>query len=298
MSIFRKREANRKKYGLIRRKDEKCGLGSYMMTAMGGIYYCLEHGLIPIVDLSTSNMYLEKQSDNAWEYYFRQPCGVSISDIEDMNEVEMVEPTELAFRPKMTMDFLTNSDVIKFWNKVAREYLKLSEESTKIASAFIEEYIPNNTRDNTIGILARGTDYLNLKPYGHPVQPSTDQLIADIKAMMKQTGCTRLYLATEDKNVYAELKKEFGDIILAPNVNRYVLEDREYLADALAGRSNKKMGYEYLASLIVLSKCRCIIAGRTSGSVVAKIMHGNYDAELFYNKGLYGIDDYETLVNK
>jgi hypothetical protein len=215
-----------------------------------------------------------------------------------MNEVEMVEPTELAFRPKMTMDFLTNSDVIKFWNKVAREYLKLSEESTKIASAFIEEYIPNNTRDNTIGILARGTDYLNLKPYGHPVQPSTDQLIADIKAMMKQTGCTRLYLATEDKNVYAELKKEFGDIILAPNVNRYVLEDREYLADALAGRSNKKMGYEYLASLIVLSKCRCIIAGRTSGSVVAKIMHGNYDAELFYNKGLYGIDDYETLVNK
>ena len=55
------------------------------------IQYALEKGLIPIIDLQNMpNMYLEDDKfgkENAWEYFFEQPYGFTLKDIEHSKNV-------------------------------------------------------------------------------------------------------------------------------------------------------------------------------------------------------------------
>lgn len=293
---FQKKEKCTPKYGLIRRSDEKCGLGSYIITIVGGIYYCLEHNLIPIVDLKNgNNMYKENPGDNAWEHFFRQPYGMGLDNIDDYRSCSIIDAGEMNRRPKLTMDFLTNENAITFWREFIKKYLVFSDETKAVVDKYLDEYLPGNARDKTIGVLARGTDYLNLRPLGHPVQPSVTELIKEINKLRERTGYKRIFLATEDKSISDALCNEYGEDIVLPNTERFCISEKTYLADALSDRTNVKMGHDYLASLIVLANCRCLVAGRTSGTVVAKLFSEGFEEEVLFNLGTYKIDDKESL---
>ena len=71
---------------VIRRARCKAGLFSLVMTNMGLVKYALDKGYIPVIDMqSERNTYLEEEQvgrENAWEFYFEQPCGYSLKDIE------------------------------------------------------------------------------------------------------------------------------------------------------------------------------------------------------------------------
>ena len=296
LNCFKKHDEKIKKYCLIRRNDERCGIGSYIITALGGILYSLDKGLIPVVDLNHgNNMYKEKESDNAWEYFFKQPSGIGLEDITDYDECVELESGELALRPKLTMDFLTNETALDFWQKITKRYISFSNETQEVVDNYLEEFLPLKDNNKTIGVLARGTDYKCLRPFGHPVQPSIDELKQIIKDMCERTGYRRVFLATEDQDIYDGLKDEFGENIISPNSERFKYENSIYLSDQLTSRSNVKMGREYIAALMVLANCKCLIAGRTSGSVVSKVFGGNYEHEYLFNSGSYGIDDAESL---
>lgn len=287
------------KYGLIRRSDEKCGLGSYIITIAGGIYYCLEHNLIPIVDLKNgNNMYKESLDDNAWEHFFKQPYGMCLEDIDDYKSCSIIDAGEMSCRPKLTMDFLTNENGIAFWRDFVKKYIVLSGEAKEVVDKYLEEYLPGDTRDKTIGVLARGTDYLSLQPLGHPVQPSITELIREINKVSEKTGYKRIFLATEDKSISDALCEEYGENVILPNSERFCISEKAYLADVLSDRTNVKMGQDYLASLIVLANCRCLVAGRTSGTVVAKLFSNGFEEEVLFNLGMYKIDDKESLHNE
>ena len=53
---------------------------------------------------------------------------------------------------------------------------------------------------NILGILARGTDYITVKPSGHPIPPNIDMMIDDINEMDKKYSYDWLFLTTEDDN--------------------------------------------------------------------------------------------------
>ncbi len=279
---------NKSKYGIIRRADEKCGLGSYVITILGGINYCIEKGIVPIVDLEHyGNMYKEAISDNSWEHFFKQPFGVGLEVLKRNSKCELIEASGVTKRPRLLGDFWTNSDEIKLWRRIAKEYLVLSDDTRSIVDSFLDKYLPGETRNETIGVLARGTDYTSLRPSGHPIQPTVEELIFEIRKMSERTGYTRLFLATEDKMIYERLKEEFGNMLVSAECERFTHSDSTYLADELKNRSNVRMGREYLASLEVLAACKCLIAGKTSGSALVKILNDGFEEELVFDKGLY-----------
>lgn len=298
MFDFRKKKKNNivAEYGLIRRNSEKCGLFSYFITAMGGINYCIENNLKPVVDMNYgNNMYKIKDEDNSWEFFFEQPYPLQLKDIDDYDTAMIVKCEEIDKRPKLDMDFFTNEIAVDYWRKFTRKYIHLSQTAKLYYKIFEKEYLPEEIRRQTIGVLARGTDYTNLKPLGHPVQPTFEELRDKTIELMDRNACQYIFLVTEDLAMQSRFEEQFEKQIIIPKTKRFSDTGSKYLAEIkVVDEELLKNAYDYLSSIILLSKCKCLVAGRTSGTVGAYIFSEGFDEVYLFNKGKYGMDDEES----
>lgn len=298
--MFRFRKKIEKKYGVIQRKEEKCGFFSYFITFLGGINYCIENSLIPVIDMASyTNIFQEENINaNSWELFFEQPMGVRIEDIEDFREVQYVDCNSILAtkRPNLTMDFMTNEKNIEYWNVICKKYIRLNAETQRHVTKFLDEYLPSEIRDETVGVLCRGTDYTNLRPYGHPVQPDINDVIDKIQEYLDKYNCKYVFVATEDEELCEKLNNVFGDRAIIPNVSRYKNTNNAYLKEIQEEQGNVIMNTrDYLASIVALSKCKILVSGRTSGSIGALVLAEGYQDVFIWNLGKYGIDDWQTL---
>lgn len=66
---------------------ELCGIISIVTSVMNHVAFAIEKGYIPIVDLKHfDNMYFKNKRryrDNVWEYFFDQPFGYTLNDIDN-----------------------------------------------------------------------------------------------------------------------------------------------------------------------------------------------------------------------
>lgn len=294
--LFKKKELI-PKYGLIRRGDDNCGLGSYFITIVGAIRYCLNKGMIPIVDMRHgNNVYKQDKKENSWEYYFKQPFDISVDEALDSKQYEVIESSSIISRPDLSMDFFTNETAIMFWRDFVKSYISVSDSVSEMVEKYQDELIGDSKEyESMVGVLARGTDYFTRKPKGHPVQPAIGEIIQEINKMMIENNCSRIYLATEDKEIFEKLRTEFGNQITAPNEDRYLNDGDSFLSEQIRKGDGKRSGLEYLSSIIILSRCKYLVAGRTSGTVMAYLLGDGYKDVKLFNNGCYGIDDIETL---
>lgn len=278
-----------KKKCVLYRKAENCGLFSYFTIFLGGINYCLENNLIPIIDMCTyDNIYQDGMNVNSWELFFEQPCGYGLTG---NGNAEYMDCDIIMERPDICMDFLTNEKKISFWRQICKQYIKLNDNIKQYVEHWFNEYMPQGKEKETIGVLCRGTDYTNIKPYGHPIQPDVQSVIVKIRQFMKKYGCKYIFLATEDNDICKSLYAEFGDSLMIPNTSRYTETGENYLADIVReGKNGFMNGKDYLASIYVLSRCRYLIAGRTSGSLSAVLLSEGFEDMYLWNLGYYGID--------
>ena len=281
------------RYFVIRRKGD-LGLFSYVITTLGQIDWALNHRFVPVVDMmSYPNTYLGTDlvgTKNAWEYFFEQPLGIGLSDIE--GSIRCIYsgdvPTE---RPNDGINCLTPSTKeYSYWKNCANRYLRLSKEAQAYVTAAYQD-IFSSVRGKTLGILCRGTDYTVLKPYGHPVQPTVDTVIRKAKELLSLNGYSKIFLATEDESIYQTFCQEFGDLIFTYQKNRFIynFHTKQKLSKLLPDDSTvkKNNGMEYLATIYLLSKCDAFIAGRTSGTVGVMLMTNGFEYQHIWDLGLY-----------
>ncbi len=285
---------SKKSYLIIKRSDQGIGLGSYILTNLGQMHYAFKNGMTPVIDMqSYLNSYLESNEVgkcNAWEFYFKQPAGIGLSQI-SLRDCETIDGTPV-FLPYDSMDFLTNDNLVKYWQAFTKENLKLTDEmNIHINKTMNELFVQSN--DNILGVLCRGTDYINTKPYGHPVQPSVYEVIAKAEEVIKTQGCSKVFLATEDASILNVFKECFKEKLIFTNAMRYGETQGKRLTAIRFNRERDKYfkGLEYLESIVLLSRCQCMIAGRTNGSLLALLMSEGYRYMYMWNKGRYGIDD-------
>lgn len=299
------RETADYKYGVITRDAGNCGLFSFIITYMGGVQLCLEKGLIPIMDMqSYKNIYLRDDQvgrANAWEIFFEQPCGVSLEEASRSRAVviNVDQEIEAGKRPNLSMDFLTNMYVVQYWRNVVNNYLKMNEATWNFISHRKKE-IFDCYEGKKVGVLCRGTDYVGLKPYAHPVQPDVNTVIEKTVMVQEKYGCEYVVLATEDKEIYVKFKERFGEKLIAVDTERLDCGNEKFLADVMkeSGMDTVENGLNYLTSVYLLGQCDCLLAGRTSGSVGALLMAEKYEYQYFWNLGKYGIDDEMTMIGR
>lgn len=81
--------------------------------------------------------------------------------------------------------------------------------------------------------MCRGTDYLSNRPKNHPVQPEPQEAIRKAREVMREHHCRRIYLATEDEDIYRQFREAFGDALQVTKAKRSENIGHENINDAM-----------------------------------------------------------------
>ena len=279
-----------KQFYVVRRANAKVGLFSLVLTSLGYIKYALDQGYIPIVDMQNyGHLYKGAKEEhlNMWEYFFEQPCGYSLKDISRSKRVILGNGIISDKIPFPSDGIAYDEKEFQYWKRVAEEYLKVDGNILKEVNILQNRMFGE---DRVLGVLARGTDYVNMKPLNHPVQPTTEQLMEQVDKIMQEQQCKKIYLATEDKGIFTKFKEKYGEKVVAMDVERHETKGSQNINDVR--RENNKdeymMAKEYLITILLLAKCQCLVAGNTSGTIGALLLNKDYEYKYIFNLGVYG----------
>ena len=138
-----------------------------------------------------------------------------------------------------------------------------------------------------LGVLIRGTDYLVVHKDGPRKMAGVDDMVPMIRQWIDAFGYEGIFLATEDSDVLARIRAEFGSRVLVIAQERHSVSDLEghmllaelekkNAADYDAGVIESTVNYFY--ALYMLSRCAAFIcSGPCNG----------YDLALGFNGGQY-----------
>ncbi|MBD5468178.1 MAG: hypothetical protein HDR21_08535 [Lachnospiraceae bacterium] len=271
---------------VIRRKGDSAGLFSYVLIILEKIEQCEQEKWIPVVDMMhTINSYLYKREVgfiNSWEYFFEQPGGHKLKDIRGCQNICL---SDIQIRCAVTERVFTDENDLKKWSGLYHKYIKLNEKTKKHIDDVYQELFHKS--DRVLGVLCRGTDYLNAPPL-HPIQPEPQMVISDAKKLMKEKALDKIYLATEDAAIYDLFRQEFGQNLIAVDCVRYV--GKEEITTRKNRRKNDKyiQGLDYITTIYLLARCTGILCGNTNGAVAAYIINGGkYEFSNCYQLGAY-----------
>lgn len=279
-----------KKYYVIRRSDE-VGLFSYFNTHIGAIKKAVDKGYVPIIDMQTyENTYLigkDVNKYNSWEFFFKQPMNVSVSDVKAYTRVISAGTVDYDCPNDSDECMNVESEKFKMWKRYVNRYIKYSDEAEKVIDETYKRLI--NPDDKVLGVKCRGTDYNALKPVGHPIQPEAEEVILKAEGLIKDKGYTKIFLATEDKKIWKAFKEKFGDIVISNVIEYEDYKDGVRISSLMPHSTEYRLndGMNYLVSMAILSMCSGFIAGKTSGAVSVLLLSKGFEYYYIWDKGRY-----------
>lgn len=283
-----------KTFYVIRRRDLYCGLFSLFLTSLQRIDDAVKKGYIPVIDMQNDfNIYLSEDKigrENAWEYYFKQPMGYSLEDIRNSKNVIIGSGAVPQMFPYLDIKFLMGeTGELEYWRKCASNYISLSDDARRIVD---REYNRLFVRgDKVLGVICRGTDYTKQKPRNHPVQPTPEQAAEKAEELYLEHNCTKVFLATEDADVYDIFKRKFAEKLVVEQTEHISYQGGAIGKELYEQKDSKEqMGMKYLSSIMLIAKCDCLCAGCVSATVAALLLagQGGYEAVYLFDLGLYG----------
>jgi hypothetical protein len=269
-----------KTYFIIRCSNHTIGIAAHYNNVLGYTYYALKKGWIPIVDLQNfRSQYLNVNKlgkENAWEYYFVQPCGVDLEFIKKSKNIVLSDVNTHQWAFPRTLGKLLNEEsdeeIVGQIYEIASRYLRINQSTLDYCNRIYDSLDMKDK--NVLGVHSRGTDMIGTP--SHSVQPSLENLL-DIVDKKMGAGYDCIFLATEEENVVEAFKKRFGNgrVINAP-AQRYDIFENGVLNQVIFDRENDEFlrGLEYLSEIYILSKCQALIGTYVGASVAAMVMNG------------------------
>lgn len=306
-------QKEKKTFYIIATTRNITGIGAIWIGYIAHTLYAIDNGYIPIIDLKHyQNQYFKDNrtyKDNTWEYFFEQPCTHTLNDIDEDSKIIISTNSRMSSRNKYNI--WGNRIPINSKTVLSQELLNLKSryESAFKLSPTAQEYVKNNFNNiignetNILGILCRGTDYIVRRSFGEPIQPKPEIVIKKAHEFLKKhPEIKKIYLATEDNNIYETFKKEFGDKLLDNKQYRYTYNKnhKPFLSESQVDRPNHnyKLALEYLSSLYILSKCKYFIGGRCGGTIVAWLIQNSWQDLYIWKLGHYGRTFKERIFSK
>lgn len=291
-------ENPQKIFYIIGQHDSLGGLWWLINKAVMHIAYAIDKGYIPVIDLQNYRTQYSRNETlgkiNVWELFLYQPFGFSLADIKRSKRI-VLSKKEAAPTDKYLMgqtEFYDRPDRIKYFREIFKNYIHFNEQTLQRLNSEKEKCFKAHKK--VVGVLCRGTDYVLKKPKNHPVQPMPEEVVVDVKKVIKDYNCDAIFLATEDADILDLFKKEFDDSLLyleQPRISKAIMEKGEYLAQ---GKKRLKAyttpfedGVTYLTATYILSQCACFLGGRTGGTKGVLLMSDSFEYCKIYNLGVY-----------
>ena len=284
-----KKRKNKQTYYVIRSREASDGLLSTYFFVISHVVWALERDYIPVVkfDDETCQYYVGREINgtyNAWEYFFTQPCGVKYEDIP--NDANILLSGWTLFEKNGVKDVkLTVDNVRKTIKNVCEKHCGVQPYIWEIVDQKAKELFDGN---NTLGAFIRGTDYVALKPKGHYIQPTVDDLQEKIDEFLSKYEIGKIFVVTEDYDIYQCLEQKYRGRVFTSDddfVKNYNTED--YLSASLNSDPYVR-GLNYLIRVLLLAKCPYIVSSITNGSLFAlTVKNEEYSDEYWFDLGLY-----------
>lgn len=277
-------------------QEVKNGFNNFFDRVFASCYEVKKQGYEFFVDMK--NYYTEYAGMerygivNIWEDYYEQPSSYTLDDAYQSKNVILSKFDSEKYNAPFIVEGerLTNH----WW---VETYKILSKMFTIKPGNILKEQIRNEeTRlkslDKTLGVLARGTDYISLKPKNHAIPYDTKLLIDECRNRLLSGEYKYIYIATEDLDILEEFKRNFGEKLQFSDQMRLKHDVKKEIMSVKFDRENDTYlrGLEYCIVIEMLSRCRSLLAncccygalgaiaingGRYSSCEVSDI--GNYD---------------------
>ena len=240
---------------------------------MSHLFYAREKGWIPVVDQQNYPEYNTMDHPvngtmNAWEYFWKQPGGVSLEEAYKSQRVVLsrrnfLSQWDLGYDPgnyynkDLVHVYFDISRTIPF-NDITREYI----EGKKALLPFGGKVLGVNVR-----IGGHSKKSLNYAA-GHPVQPEISDLIQTVKTRMSDWDMEYVFLASDNEVAVLEFSKTFGNSLIVYNRMRAEngkefkkdIEKNMYLENNIFQTT-----LDYLTEMELLASCNALIGSVTSG---------------------------------
>lgn len=276
---------------ILRRTEcQYCGFFSYYIVYLGCINSFLLKGFIPIVDLqSFGNIFngfnINSSTNNPWEFFFKQPYGYTLNEVKKKaKNIYYFKCNRTIQRPNNQIFF--NQILNDFWHNIANIYTPIKLDILSESNIIFKKLF--NNINNVLGILIRGTDYIARRPKYHPIQPSPQMVIKDVKEMDKKNKYRYFFISTEDDLIREVFLKEFRGKLKYIKFNKKInYSGRKYLAYNKNIKGNIGFLKIYILNIIILTKCIDIISSQTSGSIGLFVLRNKFRNIKIYNLGIY-----------
>tara|TARA_Y100001970_G_scaffold294353_1_gene451305 strand:- start:5697 stop:6716 length:1020 start_codon:yes stop_codon:yes gene_type:complete len=242
---------NKNKTFFIIKRTPGGGFFSNFIFVVKWISYARKMNYIPIVDMENfPTKYNEKKNlkniNNVWELYFNQISNFKLKDVYKSKNIIFCKD-----RFSVSLNDYLNSKLKKtFINNI-----KIKKEILNEANYFFKKKLKNNKDYYILGIHLRGTDQ-KITP-GHYLPPTIFDIKILIEKKIKEKKKLKIFLVTEEKRYFEELKKNYKNYIYympsfrANKISDFNTEKRKY--------HRNKLGLESLREALVLSFCDEIV---------------------------------------
>ena len=291
------------KFYIIRNKATliPVGLFNHVITTFMHILYATAKGMIPVIDMQNyPNIYLDDEKfgfENAWEYYFKQPCNFGLDDANTVSRLHVVYSSQHnVFQQVLPLLLYGNEKHyerdFRIWVTMFKHFFCLSSDALKYVDEEFCKIIKPGIR--VIGIICRGGDYTAMRPKGHAVQPKVEDVIRKVKSVISDWSCDYIYVSSDERKAVKAFEEAFPGRVLS--LSRMYYDDigfdysKQYIGEAKFNRENDAYlkGLEYLTQIMILSRCTSAVLSMTAGSAAARYINGGkYENLYVFDLGIY-----------
>lgn len=260
---------NKDKIFYVIQRSPGAGLFSNLIFVLNHLKIAEKHKFTPFIDMENfPTIYNEPTkidgTKNSWEYYFHQTSNKSVIEIKKSKNI--ITTNALFYK-----DFTSNPEKLR---KIFKKKIKIKNKYLKLVQSYYNINIKGN---KVLAIHYRGTSYKTSA--GHPFPPTFKQMSNIIDKLILKNKYDKIFLCTEDKEMFNLLKKKYLKKII------YIESYRSFSDDAfrIYPRKNHRfmLGKEILIEALIMSKCDGLLSTETNVSNFIKIINGNNKPKFF-----------------
>lgn len=247
-------------------QESKNGFFNFFCRVIACCYRVHQLGYELLVDMK--NYYTEYAGIerygivNIWKDYYEQPSRYTLEEVYQSKNVILSKFDDEQYNyPNLSNEkYFSN----RWWSE---SYKILGNKFQIFPSKCLRECIDKEKKrlgllKNVFGVLARGTDYISLKPKKHSIPYNIDLLVDECKKRLLAGGYEYIYIATEDLDILEKFQSSFGERLLFSDQIRIHQNVDKVLMDIKFQRENDSYlrGLEYCVVINILAECGSLLA--------------------------------------
>lgn len=248
--------------------------------------YADRFGFYPVVEWSREIPYAEEKTIrgtlNPFEYYFEQPMGISVKEMEQSYNVfqsEEIHVTDFFLDNEIDDGedgYLLSEIFLGKLSEIVKKYIHMNQWTEQYMEKEIDCLLQEK---KTVGVHVRGSDY-KMGYNNHPTIVPTEDYIQEVKKLLDSGRYEQVFLATDDEEALQLFIDEFGEKLV---YYHDVVRTSGKVSVAFSGskRENHKylLGLEVLRDMLSLATCNGLVAGISQVSICARIVKKSWDIE-------------------